>query len=361
MVNQLTSVNKNSINLILHSNISKDWQTINLSDQKAKWQKSENGIIQTKPVGSRKSASGSLLINIKNTIVINQSIHLKAILGSTHQIGLVFNYLDNNDFCLFLVDQHSKSYQGYHILIQEVRQGNCRTIAKENYAGRPNNASNFQIISEKNSLNFIFTELNIFQWKGRSLDAGLKAGLYSQGNNDSLYTSLIFIEKHKPKEEDIIPLPIDKSLDFIKNELNKYLKQKFELVEDKVQLSTILKQDGKLDPEMRENSISIMLINMEEEKAINLGINLNLSILIIVNNRHYSETLAFLTEIMEFFQSKNVFFKKNSPQFDIPGIEKLKLSFVSQTIEQQNHLWGMLGAKYMPSLLYKIQFFPVIT
>ena len=165
---------------------------------------------------------------------------------------------------------------------------------------------------------------------------------------------------------------VDKSLEFIKNELNKYLRQRFELIEDKVQLSTILKQDGKSDPELRENSISIMLINVEEETAmqsttkyldndplqisvINPGINLNLSLLFVVNNTHYSEALVFITSIIGFFQSKNVFSKENSPEFDIEGIEKLKIKFVSQTMEQQNHMWGMLGAKYMPSLLYKIR------
>ncbi len=212
-----TSQNENLIitnnNLIETSMFAEDWQTIILSDQKsdqkAKWQKNENGIILTKPVGSRKSASGVLLINNKIKIVENQSIHLEVILGSTHQIGLVFNYLDNNDFCLFLVDQHSNSYRGYHILIQEVRQGNCRTIAKENYAGRPNNAASFDIIANQNSLDFIFTGLNIFQWNGRGLDAGLKVGLYSQRNNDSLFTGLQFIEQQQPKEEDIIPLPIN--------------------------------------------------------------------------------------------------------------------------------------------------------
>ena len=36
-------------------------------------------------------------------------------------------------------------------------------------------------------------------------------------------------------------------------------------------------------------------------------------------------------------------------------IEKLIVEMISLTFEQQNHMWGTLGAKYLPSVLYKVR------
>jgi hypothetical protein len=36
-----------------------------------------------------------------------------------------------------------------------------------------------------------------------------------------------------------------------------------------------------------------------------------------------------------------------------PGIIKLIVELYTLNFEQQNHLWGFLGAKYMPSVMYK--------
>ena len=165
---------------------------------------------------------------------------------------------------------------------------------------------------------------------------------------------------------------IDKSLIFIKDQLNEYIKKKFELTQDKVQLSGIMRQNGNVDPELADDSISIMLTNVQEESAIqsptkyirmensdfstiNPDMNINLGVLVIVNFTHYEEALKFLAAVIGFFQSKNVFSSENTPDFSLEGIDKIRIRFISQTQEQQNHLWGSLGAKYMPSAMYKLR------
>ncbi len=165
---------------------------------------------------------------------------------------------------------------------------------------------------------------------------------------------------------------IDKSLEFLRDQLNEHIKKKFELTQDKVQLSSIVKQDGKLDNELEDDSISIMLINVQEESTIqsptkhlhlenselsiiNPDMNINLGILIIVNFTHYVESMKFLTAVFGFFQSKNVFSRANITNFNMESIDEIRTRFISQTQEQQNQLWGTLGAKYMPSALYKVR------
>ena len=37
------------------------------------------------------------------------------------------------------------------------------------------------------------------------------------------------------------------------------------------------------------------------------------------------------------------------------GLNKLIMEVYSMPIEQQNYLWGALGAKYLPSVLYRLR------
>jgi hypothetical protein len=61
-----------------------------------------------------------------------------------------------------------------------------------------------------------------------------------------------------------------------------------------------------------------------------------------------------ISHIIAYFQGTNYFTKTNAP--DLPnGIEKLIMEVYSMPIEQQNYMWGALGAKYLPSVLYRMR------
>ena len=49
-----------------------------------------------------------------------------------------------------------------------------------------------------------------------------------------------------------------------------------------------------------------------------------------------------------------MFTSENSPGLD-PRIEKLIVELYSLSFEQQHHLWGILGAKYLPSVMYRVR------
>jgi hypothetical protein len=57
---------------------------------------------------------------------------------------------------------------------------------------------------------------------------------------------------------------------------------------------------------------------------------------------------------MAYFQYKNVFTPANTPRLD-NGIDKLVFEIASITPEQLNNIWGSIGAKYMPSVIYKMR------
>ncbi|MBK8922844.1 MAG: DUF4255 domain-containing protein [Saprospirales bacterium] len=126
--------------------------------------------------------------------------------------------------------------------------------------------------------------------------------------------------------------------------------------------------------------ITITLVNLEEESAlkniratqpnatggmdlINPPIFLNLYLLFCANfPNNYVGALQHLSAIIRFFQVKNTFTISNSPNLTLPitGNEpedlfklKLSLKLYTPTFEQINHIWGALGGRQLPSVLYK--------
>lgn len=160
---------------------------------------------------------------------------------------------------------------------------------------------------------------------------------------------------------------IYKALIFLEKELHDYFETNYER---DVAMTYVVSQDGNTDPQ-NDNSVLLTLISIEEEKAlksqspyvkgvngssikVNPEIKLNLQILFTANFKDYKEAIKSLSGVLRFFQGRNVFDHQNSPALD-PGIDKLILELITPSFEQLNHMWGYLGAKYMPSVMYKVR------
>lgn len=134
-------------------------------------------------------------------------------------------------------------------------------------------------------------------------------------------------------------------------------------------------------------NIIITLVNIEEESSLKNGqtfskwpdnraryenrpVYLNLYVLFTANfqggvtpNNGYVEALRRISLVIEFFQGKNIFTPASSsiplpPELsnladpDIASL-KLKLEMYTLTFEQINHLWGSLGGRQIPFVMYK--------
>jgi hypothetical protein len=165
---------------------------------------------------------------------------------------------------------------------------------------------------------------------------------------------------------------INESLKFLAEEVNKFLSLKLGANTDpRLILGNIARA---LDNDTSgNNSLSnkaiLSLVNIEEDRISrppenfvrtetrvvykNPPIYLNLYVLFAVN-REYSDSLKWLTYIIQFFQYQNVFTQISHPSLDA-RIEKLIVDMHSLNFEQVNHLWGTLGGKYLPSVLYKVR------
>jgi Pvc16 N-terminal domain len=164
---------------------------------------------------------------------------------------------------------------------------------------------------------------------------------------------------------------IDKAMSFIVGELNSLLSTRFQSNENLAVLSSLANPDGTLPPVI-ENKIVVSLINVEREPSANGGnwpmrpgaegfgrvsppLGLNLLVLVTASfGGNYSEALKVLSTVMAFFQGKPMFNAQNSAAFPV-NMEKLSLELVNLSIHEVNNVWSILGAKYMPSIVYKVR------
>ncbi|MFT6844596.1 MAG: hypothetical protein ACJAUV_000777 [Flavobacteriales bacterium] len=164
---------------------------------------------------------------------------------------------------------------------------------------------------------------------------------------------------------------IDKALKIINFEVNQFIKLHFDLNEEKVLLCSIVDQEGKIAIN-DENKILLTLIDIAEEGALKngytsidggvtrvqtKGLHLNLFVMFSAyfNALNYDLALKYISAILSFFHAKPTFTKNNCPALGQIGIQKLVFEMHHLDSNSKNNVWSTLGAKYMPSVIYKVR------
>src|SRR5690349_4253622 len=122
---------KGSIELLANGQFPGQWIEIG---PKGNWEANEaGGIMQKSLVGTRK-AGGATILALKDSIASPiYELKLTCRPGTRHQVGVVFNLLDDKNFCVFCIDQHDQRTPGYDLLVFEVKEGDYNVISKESY------------------------------------------------------------------------------------------------------------------------------------------------------------------------------------------------------------------------------------
>ncbi|MCI5149544.1 MAG: DUF4255 domain-containing protein [Candidatus Electrothrix sp. MAN1_4] len=124
------------------------------------------------------------------------------------------------------------------------------------------------------------------------------------------------------------------------------------------------------------------VVNIQEEKTLknlphysvnnthttdyeNPPVFINLSILVTATHKNYTSALSNLSRVIRFFQFNNVFTQDDvAPDSmsditigELDRLESFKLIFdlYSPSLEEVNHLWGTLGGKQYPFVLYMLR------
>ena len=163
---------------------------------------------------------------------------------------------------------------------------------------------------------------------------------------------------------------IEQSLLFAKSALDQFLKNKFDLTDDIVLINNIIETDGSI-PLRNQNKVVISLINVAQEtnqpfynkaKKLSNGSfadmtpsdRFNLDLLITSQFDDYKETLKFLNASILFFQANQSI--DSGSHSNLPnGINKLSFVLDQLDYSQIHNLWSAMGAKYTPSVVYKMK------
>jgi hypothetical protein len=69
---------------------------------------------------------------------------------------------------------------------------------------------------------------------------------------------------------------------------------------------------------------------------------------------HYAQALRLVSATVGFFQSRPLFDHHNTPDLD-PRLSRLALDMENLDFAALANAWGMLGGKYLPSVLYRVR------
>lgn len=169
---------------------------------------------------------------------------------------------------------------------------------------------------------------------------------------------------------------IYEAIQIISEQLNNYLTSKG--LSNLITLENIALFDtGDENAENLKNKIVLTLLNFSEETTLknqahykviekshteyrNPPVNLNLFLLISANCNTYTNSLRSISKTIEFFQGKKSFTSENTTyetkeDFDLLEQFRLNIMLYTPTFEELNYVWGTLGGRQLPSVIYKIQ------
>ncbi|WP_310601237.1 DUF4255 domain-containing protein [Desulfobulbus sp.] len=162
---------------------------------------------------------------------------------------------------------------------------------------------------------------------------------------------------------------LDVALKFLRDEINAALALRTGSDAVKVLLTRIAEETGKYA--FAIDNIGCSVINIEEERvfkaqmpdyatvngqqvATSPELKLNLHLLFAAHFTHYDQALKYLALILTFFQSHPVFTSDRYPAL-APACGKLVAELISFNYEQLNQVWAYLGAKHLPSVVYRVR------
>jgi len=181
---------------------------------------------------------------------------------------------------------------------------------------------------------------------------------------------------------------ISHALTIVMNELNQHLTETYGAGDGSPQVGLGNMAEGIASAPgnngVPRDMLILSMVNIKEEKALknlphhvrneaalkvvyeNPPVFLNCQILVVASHGNYTNALLMLSRAIRFFQSRHVFTQDNvapgsltanAPSNTLDQLESFKLIFdlYSPSMEEVNHLWGTLGGKQYPFVLYMLR------
>jgi hypothetical protein len=146
--------------------------------------------------------------------------------------------------------------------------------------------------------------------------------------------------------------------------------RQFKLKESGTILSQLVSPDGSI-PIQNQNKLVLSLINLEQNSnqpynnwgtvvennvQLNLGppLRFDIDLIMAACFDDYEESLKFLNAGIAWFQASGTFDVTKYPNMP-KGLPRIVLEIETLNHKDMHSLWSALGAKYMPSIIYKMK------
>lgn len=158
----------------------------------------------------------------------------------------------------------------------------------------------------------------------------------------------------------------------IAKELNLALSRQFGDGEELVVVSALVGSDGAAAPQAIDK-LALFLVNIERDPVAPRGVhttrgsgervgigaapvNLNLLLMVAANfsGNNYPEALKLISHTLAYFQANPVLNHHNAPELS-GDIDRLVLEIEDLSTTELSNLWGVLGGRYLPSVLYRVR------
>ncbi|SMO64079.1 Protein of unknown function [Saccharicrinis carchari] len=169
---------------------------------------------------------------------------------------------------------------------------------------------------------------------------------------------------------------IFETLQILKEQLENYFAA-INLEEDILLGNISLWESGSVEAKELNGKVVFTLLNIEEESTLknspsfkvvnnkteyrNPPVNVNIFLLVSANCNTYERSLRSISKTIEFFQAKKIFtssntvYNRTNVAFDVLAYFKFVLVLYTPRFEELNNIWGTLGGRQLPSVLYKVQ------
>jgi len=161
---------------------------------------------------------------------------------------------------------------------------------------------------------------------------------------------------------------IDRALDLVASRLNAHLAARYNVSDDLVALCPLTDAEGK-PAAAAKNRLVLFLTNIAHDalprqpmefsgRQVSRSQPIHLDVYFMLASGHdadtYGEGLKLMSAALMFFQAHPVMTPRSTP--DMPeGVNHLAIEISNLRVEELGQLWGNLGGRYVPSVMFKMR------
>lgn len=161
---------------------------------------------------------------------------------------------------------------------------------------------------------------------------------------------------------------INAALSLLRDRLNAYLSARFGVSDDLVVMAPLSDAEGNPTAETR-NRLAFFVTNIAEDgmprgtsratRGAFGGMQpIHLDVYFMLASGHdpeiYAEGIKLISASLMFFQGTPLLTPKNTPEMP-PGLSQLSVEISNLKVEEVGQLWGNLGGRYVPSVMFKMR------